>query len=62
MDLENIMLSRISQMVSQEPHDFTNMWDMKQKATNKTGKQKLIDRQQYGGFWMERGRGRGRRG
>ena len=34
MDLETIMISEISQTESQEPYDFTPMWDIKLKATN----------------------------
>ena len=39
VDLENIMLSEISQMESQEPYDFTYMWDTKLKATNEQTRQ-----------------------
>ena len=31
MDLENIMLSKISQTETNNNHDFTHMWDIKQK-------------------------------
>ena len=34
MDLENITLSKRSQTDSQEPYDFTQMWDTKLKAIN----------------------------
>ena len=31
MDLKNIMLGKISQPVRAKNHDFTHMWDIKQK-------------------------------
>ena len=34
MDLENIMLSEISQSEKAENHDFTHMWDIKLKLTH----------------------------
>ena len=44
MDLESIMLSKISHRKGQEPYDFAHMCDMKHKATNK-----LIDTDTRGG-------------
>ena len=39
MNLENIMLSEISQKGKrQEPYDFTHMWDLKLKTSDQTKK------------------------
>ena len=44
MDLEIIMLSKISQTEKAEKsHDITYMWDINLKATNEQDKQRLMD-------------------
>mgnify|MGYP007046052296 CR=1 FL=1 len=42
MDLEIIMLSKISQTEKVKNHNFTHAWDIKLKATNEQDKQKKI--------------------
>ena len=57
MDLENIILSRIdyAKKKSQGPYDFTHMWDIKLKTTNKQTRQTKTHRhrQQYGSYQRE---------
>ena len=52
------MLSKMSDRKSQEPHDFTHIWDLKLKATNeqtrKTNKQNSGTRST--GQWLPEGR------
>lgn len=43
MDLESIMVSKRSQQKRTEPHDFTPLWGIEQKGTNKqTHRQKTV--------------------
>ena len=39
MNVENIMLSKISETESQESYDFTHMWDIQLEATNEQTRQ-----------------------
>ena len=44
----------MSGVKSQEPCDFTHMWNIKQKAIKKTNKKTHIHREQYGGYQKEK--------
>ena len=49
----------MSDRKSQQPYDFTHMWDIKLKATDKQTKTHR-HRQQYGGYQREGGWGGGK--
>ena len=57
MDLEDIMLSEMSDTERQIPYDFTYMWSLKNK--NKQNRNRLIDAENN--FGCQRGRGLGGR-
>ena len=55
MDLENIILNKITHAGKVKKYTISLVWVIKLKATKekktrKTNKQKLRDRQQYGGY------------
>ena len=57
MDLEIIILSKISQTEKVENHMISHMWDINLKATNEQDKQRLrdIDNRPEGREWERRG-------